>query len=37
LVFLAQNGLDLEQASRGIGLGVYMAIAQFHALSTPSA
>jgi CubicO group peptidase (beta-lactamase class C family) len=36
LVFLAQNGLDLEQAAQGIGLGVFVAISQFHALSTPA-
>jgi CubicO group peptidase (beta-lactamase class C family) len=34
LVFLAQNAMELEQAARGIGLGVYMAISEFHALST---
>lgn len=34
LVFLAQNAMELEQAARGIGLGVYMAIGEFHALAT---
>lgn len=36
MIFLAQNALDLEQASQGIGLGVYMAISQFHALASPA-
>jgi CubicO group peptidase (beta-lactamase class C family) len=34
MVFLAQNALDVEQASKGIGLGVYTAITQFHALAS---
>jgi CubicO group peptidase (beta-lactamase class C family) len=34
MVFLAHNALDLEQAAQGIGLGVYGAIATFHALAT---
>lgn len=31
LVFLANNALDFDKAARGIGLGVYAAIAGFHA------
>lgn len=31
LVFLAHNALDFDKAARGIGLGIYSAIAQFHA------
>lgn len=31
LVFLAHNALDFDKAARGVGLGVYSAIAQFHA------
>lgn len=31
LVFLAHNALDFDKASRGLGLGVYAAIDQFHA------
>jgi CubicO group peptidase (beta-lactamase class C family) len=34
MVFLAQNALDVEQASKGVGLGVYTAITQFHALAS---
>jgi CubicO group peptidase (beta-lactamase class C family) len=34
MIFLAQNGLDLEQVSQGIGLGVYTAITDFHALAS---
>ena len=33
MIFLTRNALDLEQAARGIGLGVYAAIAEFHALA----
>jgi CubicO group peptidase (beta-lactamase class C family) len=31
LVFLAHNCLDFDRAARGMGLGVYQAIGQFHA------
>lgn len=31
LVFLTHNALDFDKAARGVGLGVYGAIAQFHA------
>ncbi len=34
MVFLAHNMLELEQLSRGVGLGVYAAIGQFHALAS---
>ena len=34
MIFLAQTGLDLEQASKGVGLGVYTAITDFHALAS---
>jgi hypothetical protein len=29
-VFLAHNALDFEKLERGLGLGVYAAIAAFH-------
>lgn len=35
MVFLAQNMFELEQLSRGVGLGVYGAITEFHALASP--
>jgi CubicO group peptidase (beta-lactamase class C family) len=34
LVFLAHNALDFDKAAQGVGLGVYLAIAQFHAAET---
>ncbi len=34
MIFLAQNALDFPLAARGIGLGVYGAIMQFHALAS---
>ena len=34
LIFLAQNAMDFELLSKGIGLGVYAAITQFHSLAT---
>jgi CubicO group peptidase (beta-lactamase class C family) len=34
LVFLAHNAVDFDKAARGIGLGVYGAIAGFHATTT---
>ena len=34
MIFLAQNALDFDKASMGIGLGVYGAISQFHALAS---
>jgi CubicO group peptidase (beta-lactamase class C family) len=34
LIFLAQNAFEMEQAARGVGLGVYGAITKFHALAT---
>lgn len=36
LVFLAHNLVELEQLRNGIGLGVYAAIAKFHALAAVS-
>lgn len=32
MVFLAHNALEVKQMSRGIGLGVYGAISEFHAI-----
>jgi CubicO group peptidase (beta-lactamase class C family) len=37
LVFLAHNALDFDKAAQGFGLGVYSAIAQFHAAETGGA
>jgi CubicO group peptidase (beta-lactamase class C family) len=37
LVFLAQNALDFDKAARGVGLGVYSAIAHFHAAEAAAA
>lgn len=34
MVFMAQNGLELSQLARGVGLGVYMAITEFQALAS---
>jgi len=34
LIFLAHNMLELHQMARGIGLGVWSAIARFHELAT---
>jgi CubicO group peptidase (beta-lactamase class C family) len=34
LIFLAHNMVDLQQMGRGIGLGVWSAIATFHGLAT---
>jgi CubicO group peptidase (beta-lactamase class C family) len=34
LVFLAHNGIDFDKAERGVGLGVFSAIAAFHAAAT---
>jgi CubicO group peptidase (beta-lactamase class C family) len=34
LIFLAHNMLELNQMARGIGLGVWSAIASFHGLAT---
>lgn len=34
LIFLAHNMLELQQMARGIGLGAWSAIAEFHALAT---
>lgn len=31
LVFLAHNALDFDKLARGLGLGVYAAVAEFHA------
>lgn len=36
MVFLAHNMVGLEQMAKGIGLGVWNAIATFHALATAS-
>jgi len=37
LIFLAHNMLELHQMARGIGLGAWSAIADFHALATAQA
>ena len=34
MIFLTHNQLQLEQLSRGVGLGVYGAITEFHALAS---
>jgi hypothetical protein len=34
LIFLAHNMLELHQMARGIGLGVWSAIASFHGAAT---
>jgi CubicO group peptidase (beta-lactamase class C family) len=34
MVFLAHNTFELEQLAQGVGLGVYAAIEQFHALAS---
>lgn len=34
LIFLAHNAMDIERMADGVGLGVYAAIARFHALAT---
>ena len=34
LVFLAHNAMDIDRLADGVGLGVYDAIARFHALGT---
>jgi len=34
LIFLAHNMLELHQMARGIGLGVWSAIASFHGVAT---
>ena len=34
LIFLAHNMLELRQMARGIGLGAWSAIADFHAVVT---
>jgi CubicO group peptidase (beta-lactamase class C family) len=34
LIFLAHNMLELSQMAHGIGLGVWSAIASFHAIAT---
>lgn len=36
MIFLTQNALDLDRLADGVGLGAYMAIAQFHALASGS-
>jgi CubicO group peptidase (beta-lactamase class C family) len=35
LIFLAHNMLELHQMARGVGLGVWSAISEFHALKEP--
>jgi len=37
MIFLAHSNFDLDQLSRGVGLGVYGAITEFHALATAMA
>ncbi|MES2033351.1 MAG: serine hydrolase domain-containing protein [Pseudomonadota bacterium] len=34
MIFLAHNAIDFERAARGLGLGVYGAMTQFHALAS---
>jgi hypothetical protein len=34
LIFLSHNMLELPQMARGIGLGAWSAIAEFHAIAT---
>ena len=34
MILFAHNMMDLEQLSRGVGLGVYAAIEKFHALAS---
>ena len=34
LIFLAQNALDMGRAAGGAGLGVYVAISEFHSLAS---
>ena len=34
MIFLAHNALELEQMAQGIGLGVFSAISQFHAMGS---
>ena len=34
LIFLTHNMVELSQMMRGIGLGVWEAIVEFHALAT---
>jgi hypothetical protein len=34
LIFLSHNMIELSQMARGIGLGVWSAIASFHAIAT---
>ena len=34
LIFLAHNMVELHQVARGIGIGVWSAIATFHAIAT---
>ena len=36
MVFLAHNSFELEQLAMGVGLGVYAAITDFHALAVKS-
>jgi CubicO group peptidase (beta-lactamase class C family) len=36
MILLAHNMVDLDQLAQGVGLGVYAARAQFHALATAS-
>jgi hypothetical protein len=36
MIFLAHNVVELDQFSKGIGLGVYGAITQFHTLASAS-
>jgi hydrogenase/urease accessory protein HupE len=37
LIFLAHNMVELQQMARGIGLGVWSAIATFHEMARASA
>jgi CubicO group peptidase (beta-lactamase class C family) len=34
MVFLAHNSFELDQLANGVGLGVYAAITDFHALAS---
>jgi hypothetical protein len=35
MILLAHNVLEVDQLTNGVGLGVYSAIGQFHALAYP--
>jgi CubicO group peptidase (beta-lactamase class C family) len=37
MIFLAHNAFELDQLAKGVGLGVYGAITEFHALASAKA